>query len=95
MNSENNTPSAALKAPLSFSMMQNNASIFLQINLDTKEFNEAQAEPELVVVPDDQANDDDEQGENGEGHGSAAGELPTQEEAAANTNEDEEVKAEE
>ena len=43
--------SDTLKAPLSFSMMQNNQFVFLQVNLDAKEFNEAQAEPELIVVP--------------------------------------------
>ena len=41
-----------LQKPQSFSIMQNDSCIFLQINLDTKEFNHNQAEPEVVVSPD-------------------------------------------
>lgn len=41
-----------LKAPLSFSLIQSNQFVFLQINLDKKEFNQAQAEPELVITGD-------------------------------------------
>ena len=42
--------SGALRPPLSFSFMQNDQFVFMQINLDKKEFNEAQAEPEIVVI---------------------------------------------
>ena len=45
------TSNGALKAPLSFILMQNDQCIFLQINLDKKEFNEAQTEAELIVIP--------------------------------------------
>ena len=37
--------------PLSFSLQQNDTFVFLQINLDKKEFNAEQAEPELIVTP--------------------------------------------
>jgi len=41
----------SLKAPVSFSLMQNDQYVFLQVNLDAKEFNAAQAEPEILVTP--------------------------------------------
>ena len=41
-----------LKQPASFTLMQNDQFVFLQVNLDVKEFNQAQAEPEVDVVGD-------------------------------------------
>ena len=38
---QSNNVTEGLKAPVSFSMMQNNQFVFLQINLDVKEFNQA------------------------------------------------------
>ena len=43
--------SGAVQMPLSFSLQQNDTFVFLQINLDKKEFNAEQAEPELIVTP--------------------------------------------
>ena len=56
---ESNTLSGAIKEPLSFSLMQNKQFVFLQINLDKKEFDATKAEPELVITPENQTSEDD------------------------------------
>ena len=57
---------SGLQDPLSFTLMQNEQFVFLQINLDKKEFNPEHAEPEVIVTPLDSLLAEATNGETGE-----------------------------